>query len=349
MKFFNIILFTLAFCLILSGCADGDISDTDDPSDALDTVDTTADISSDSETEETGDTTDTDEADTTDTEAPETETTAPDTDETEPQVTELPEIEGLTVISDGVVSIDAERDSNKASHFPLETLNHFLSTGYNNRTGEYIGKYVGEPIHTVYVGDAVLKLTPIYDEYDGRHDNFRIDSVTVLGQSVVPVSDKDNFYVSLYGYIQAFWTDGYFIISSIHMDTYGTAYVFYNGGYVEFQVNNNSTATVFYNEDGKLVYQRTATKYYSGGVSYLDMLVARDEFFRDSGTVEITQGNVILHSTKKQTFEEAHDLEAEWANWKEALGGKYLEMTLDEYLAENAEKYKRTEDPTVQS
>ncbi len=347
MKFFNIILFTLAFCLTLSGCADGNATDTDDTSDASDTVDTTADISPDSETEETEDMTDTDETDTTDTDAPET-------DETDP-VAELSdlmsEVDGIIEVrKDGTVLIESNH-----SEFAQDEYDVSNDVLYKISRSDTISKLrdassTGELSLCVEIGDAKIDFSSHRkDGNDGEWTAFEVESVEVYGQKVVPV------YSGLWGerpfslnaaFLRTFWIDGLFVFSNMGYSYVSTTYIFYDGGYTVAPsiIENGTNSYVHYAlRDGVLTYQRTTEKYYPGGVSYLEMLVARDEFFREYGTVELVNGEAILTPTEKKTFDETHDLEAEWENWREALEGKYLEMTLDEYLAENAEKYERAE------
>ncbi len=338
MKFLYIFLFTLAFCLILSGCADGDTPDTDDPSDTSDTVDTTADISSDSETEETEDMTDTDEADTTDTEAPETDETDP------PETVEYTEIEGLTVLSEGVVSIDEAQSQRGDRSDPLSRLPSLANDGYNTEGG----KYVGKTIDIVHIGDAVISLSPRYSEYTGTLVNFCIESVTAYGHTVVPYVDRYYFYVNFNGYLQAFWADGYFILSKIEPDPgWATTYIFYKDGFTVFPEETGDYMIIFYNENGKLIYERTARKFItnvnqvSGGL-FIEC-VARDEFYKEVGTAEVVNGKVVLTPTETISIDDVFDLEAQWADWCITVEIDPTKTSMDEYLAENAKKYERAE------
>ncbi len=132
----------LVISLLLIGCDNSDVPDSETDigtSDVVNTVYTTDDT-----TDDTTDSTTVDKTDTLDTEPPET-THDPDII----ILTELPDIEGLTVVSPSAVSVEGEGSKLEVSARPLYELVYFLvvSSQYPERDG----KYVGELIDTVYI------------------------------------------------------------------------------------------------------------------------------------------------------------------------------------------------------
>ncbi len=176
-----------------------------------------------------------------------------------------------------------------------------------------------------------------------------IESVTAHGQTVIPTyvfnEAPHKFSFMEWTDVHAFWADDCFVISYIENGGSGNTYIIYDGGFSVSSPDVSGTSTRrLFEENGELLYVRTPNKYlYLGGQSYLKRLTSRDEFYRELGTVEIVNGETVYTVTKNNTFEDAFDLDAEWTKWQITLGDDYTNVTLDEYLAENAKTFERTE------
>lgn len=107
----------------------------------------------------------------------------------------------------------------------------------------------------------------------------------------------------------------------------------------------NASVFHFYEEDGQLCYTRTIAKYCN--IQYVGQLleecVSRDELYRETGTVTFNGAEPVYHPTKTETVSDVHDLDQHYADYISFRTGNgvYTDpATLDEYLAQNALKYK---------
>ena len=74
----------------------------------------------------------------------------------------------------------------------------------------------------------------------------------------------------------------------------------------------------------------------------MDKCVARDEFYKEVGTVDIVNGEILFTAQETYTIEQCVNLEREYELWIETAKGHIPEgLSLDDYLAWNGERYER--------
>ena len=181
--------------------------------------------------------------------------------------------------------------------------------------------------------------------------------ISVYGQTV-ELFGEDEFQISGNIKFSAFETDKYAVIANSGYYS-GEAYVFSKDGYVHIErpvmdeddldAYECESGITFFKQDGKLYYQRIPLKFQwrvhqvYGGV--MDLCVSRNELYRESGRAEIENGEIVYYPEKSETVSDAFDLEEEYSHWQEVWrdseDNNISELTLDEYLAQNAKIHKR--------
>jgi len=104
-----------------------------------------------------------------------------------------------------------------------------------------------------------------------------------------------------------------------------------------------SLLNTFYLEKGQLRYLREPAKFVHNRTQVagvrMQYCVSRQEFFLEEGRVSFDGAVPVLHMESRKTVSEGMDLEAEFQLWKQTLPD-IVTGTLDEYLAEQAQKYE---------
>lgn len=207
----------------------------------------------------------------------------------------------------------------------------------------------------VEVGDALLHITCEYSE-EGKNVRIYATALEVFGERV-KFKEKE-YIVNGNQKFQCFETDDYFLLSS-QTGSDRDIYILYQGGHILYSENEgeydcwgNKKGTytqseiTFYKENGKLGYYRIPEKFYKNvdqvqGI-IMDKCVAREEFYKEVGTVDIVNGEILFTAQETYTIEQCVNLEREYELWIETAKGHIPEgLSLDDYLAWNGERYER--------
>ncbi len=261
-----------------------------------------------------------------------------------PLATELPRIEGVTLISDGVIDVTANGEDEEHGHDPIGDVFDALAEA-------------NTVISEIRVGEAVIKVSPIYS--NGKLANLRIDSVSVLGQTVTPTDFGMSFTAECSGTLQAFWAGEYFVLSNMvnrgisgHA---GRTYIFYDGGYTVHEnlldgYREDKAYCFFYEKDGGLYYKREAGKFdfardhtTESGQYLFAYLVSPDELWIETGKASIKSGELSFEKLTYQTVGEAFDLEAlfeeKYKDFEETNGRPRPYATLDDRMEANRDEF----------
>ncbi|MBQ7501054.1 MAG: leucine-rich repeat domain-containing protein [Clostridia bacterium] len=175
-------------------------------------------------------------------------------------------------------------------------------------------------------------------------------TVNLRGENALQITGNIKFAV--------FETDKYAVVGKSYYEN-GEYYIFSKDSCVhvtppewnrdhddDYEIQSGIT---FYAEDGILRYQRIPLKFQVnvhqvyGGL--MELCVSRNELYRESGRAEIENGEIVYYPEKSETVSDAFDLEEEYSRWqevwKDSEDNNISELTLDEYLAQNAKIHKR--------
>lgn len=171
-------------------------------------------------------------------------------------------------------------------------------------------------------------------------------SVTALGHTLEFAEHEMDLYGNFK--FQAFEAGGCFVLANTAYGC-GVTYVFTEQGITEINTPLNdgedkpsSSVGHLYADGDTLCYIRYPYKFCCvqavGG--WLEECVSREEFFSEDGTVTVEDGKLILHPTETKRICDVFDMDELFAQWCNTIGLDPSKTTLDEYLAENALKYK---------
>ncbi|MBQ7161118.1 MAG: leucine-rich repeat domain-containing protein [Clostridia bacterium] len=235
-----------------------------------------------------------------------------------------------------------------------------IGAGKDNDT-EYLDR-IGRLEKTIKDGDCIavgnIRIRVSVDGDDGSK-SVVARSVEAYGQKIYYYSYDEAIKINGPYLLQACEADKYAVVANTYYEN-GDSYIFTREGFIhisppvcekgEEESYYSSSGISFYEKDGHLCYQRIPLKsqvlvhqVYGGLMEYC---VARDELYRESGRAEIENGEIVYYPEKTETVSDAFDLELEYSRWQENVGNSdqfpnMTEMTLDEYLAENAKLHKR--------
>ena len=258
-------------------------------------------------------------------------------------------VDGFLIKNDGtlVLSDVGEYGDDRTSDDILYYVNNFIAK--NKKHLELFKK--------IELGSALLGITCEYSE-ESEEISIYASALEVFGQNVI--FDEKQYKINGNQKFQCFETDKYFLLSSKRSDGLESdVFIIYNGGYVrhsgydgEYDYWGNKAGTytesviTFYKDNGKLYYHRIPEKFYKNvdqvkGI-IMDKCVARDEFYKEVGTVDIIDGKISFMSLEVYTIEQFIDVEKEYKLWCETLKGYISDgLSLDDYLTQNSQKYER--------
>jgi hypothetical protein len=209
--------------------------------------------------------------------------------------------------------------------------------------------FMGSFIKSVEIGNAIMEID------DG---GYNLKSITVFGERI----ELNSKAFPLYGNLkfQAFEVDRQYVVSSVEETqkddgTYEGHYrttiiVTQNEGVATISTKVSgliedlcSSVITFFEENGKLHYKRVPNKYFNIQVlaGELEYCVSKDELYEEIGTVHVENGNVIYYPKHKTTVSDAFDLEQEFIIWRDEVALLDSDLTLDEYLQLNSQKYSK--------
>ena len=258
-------------------------------------------------------------------------------------------VDGFLIKNDGtlVLSDVGEYGDDRTSDDILYYVNNFIAK--NKKHLELFKK--------IELGSALLGITCEYSE-ESEEISIYASALEVFGQNVI--FDEKQYKINGNQKFQCFETDKYFLLSSKRSDGLESdVFIFYNGGYVrhsgydgEYDYWGNKAGTytesviTFYKDNGKLYYHRIPEKFYKNvdqvkGI-IMDKCVARDEFYKEVGTVDTIDGKISFMPLEVYTIEQFIDVEKEYKLWCETLKGYISDgLSLDDYLTQNSQKYER--------
>lgn len=209
----------------------------------------------------------------------------------------------------------------------------------------------------IEIGSAVLH---ICCEKDKESDSIRIYATALEVFGEIVSFDEKQYAINGNQKFQCFETEKYFVLKSNKNASPETdVYIFYDRGHIlysgydgEYDYWGNKVGTytasviTFYKEDNELYYHRIPEKFYKNvdqvvGI-IMEKCVARDEFYKEIGKVDVIEGKLIFTPLKTYTIEQHIDIEKEYKLWTETVKGHIPDgLTLDEYLIWNSQRYER--------
>ncbi len=249
----------------------------------------------------------------------------------------LRSIDGVLDVKDGVIMIDAAGE--KMGEYC------YMMTDIFSCVREYPLKEQ-EKIKTLRVGDATITLSQNPSGF-GNDIIFGVASVEANGQTVKPIRlNGEPFELDQVFDLstKAFWADGCFVVSNGDEGNGRVTYILYDGGCEIVSSEGQDTVITLFEEDGKLIFMEKACKFFGGREQWggiFEECVSRDEIFARYGTARIVNGKLTLTAERIVTIGEEYDLDDIWVTYCINASVDSSEITLDEYLAENAKKYER--------
>ena len=258
-------------------------------------------------------------------------------------------VDGLLVKNDGTLVLAelGEYGEDRTSDDILYYVNYFIAK--NKKHLDLFKK--------IEIGSAVLH---ICCEKDKESDSIRIYATALEVFGEIVSFDEKQYAINGNQKFQCFETEKYFVLKSYSLlHDANDVYIFYDGGHIlysgydgdyDFWGNKVGTYTAseitFYKEDNKLYYHRIPEKFYKNvdqivGI-IMDKCVARDEFYKEIGKVDVTEGKLTFAPLETYTIEQLIDIEKEYKLWSETVKGHIPDgLTLDEYLVWNSQRYER--------
>ena len=252
-----------------------------------------------------------------------------------------PENKTYETIGNVLVKKDGSYAFASIGAFPEKTTDQILSDMIDLMEQNRIS------LRAIEVGNAVITVERQEDGEIG-FIGYKVREVSAFGKTV-SFGDED-LWLTGNGKFQAFEVGGCLVTGYVSNGGFGKTCFLTEKESVTVETplrdaedEYNRSVVTFFRENGEIRYSRIPFKYYNiqaeGGV--LEKCVSGDELFREEGSVRIADGEAEYRRDKTVTVSEHFDLDAEYEKWCITVGIDRENVTLEEYLKNNAERYNR--------